>query len=55
LATTLSNPANVLDSTQVPRFSGFYSVPGSILQPAPKGGFPVTYPDNFSITNSIDD
>jgi hypothetical protein len=55
LATTLSTPANVLDSTQVPRFTGFNNIPSQILQPAPKGGFPATYPDNFSITNSIDD
>src|SRR5437763_8171167 len=55
LATTLSTPANVLDSTQVPRFTGFNTVPGAILPAAPKGGFPSTYPDNFAITNSIDD
>jgi hypothetical protein len=55
LSTTLSTPLNVLDSTQVPRFTDFYSVPSSILTAAPKGGFPSTYPDNFAITNSIDD
>jgi hypothetical protein len=30
-------------------------VPAAILPVAPKGGFPVTYPDIFAITNSIDD
>jgi hypothetical protein len=55
LATTLSTPANVLDSTQVPRFNGFATVPSALLQAAPKGGFPALYPDNFAITNSIDD
>src|SRR4029077_1654397 len=55
LSSSLTNPFNVLDSTQVPRFTGFNDVPAAILQPAPKGGFPAKYPDNFSITNSIDD
>jgi hypothetical protein len=55
LSSSLTNPANILDSTQVPRFTGFYDVPGALLRPAPKGGFPALYPDNFSITNSIDD
>jgi hypothetical protein len=55
LSSTLSNPANVLDSTQVPRFTGFTNLPTSILPPAPKGGFPVLYPNLFAITNSIDD
>jgi hypothetical protein len=55
LSSSLSNPANVLDSTQVPRFTGFNNLPTSILPPAPKGGFPVLYPNLFAITNSIDD
>jgi hypothetical protein len=55
LATTLSTPANILDSTQVPRFTSFATVPSALLQAAPKGGFPALYPDNFAITNSIDD
>ncbi|MCX6627156.1 MAG: carboxypeptidase regulatory-like domain-containing protein, partial [Candidatus Solibacter sp.] len=55
LASTLTNPFNILDSTQVPRFTGFNNLPTSILPAAPKGGFPVTYPNLFAITNSIDD
>jgi hypothetical protein len=55
LSSALSNPANVLDSTQVPRFTGFTNLPTSILPAAPKGGFPVLYPNLFAITNSIDD
>jgi len=54
LATTLPSPANVLDSTQVPRLTSFNNIPAAILPAAPKGGSP-QYPDNFSITNSIDD
>ncbi len=30
-------------------------MPSAIIAAAPKGGFPQTYPDKFSITNSIDD
>lgn len=55
LSSTLSTPPNVYTSAQLPRFTGFYSVPTSILTPAPPGGFPSTYPNNFAITNSIDD
>ncbi len=55
LATTLQNPLNVLDSTQLPRFTTFFSVPTQLIAPAPKGGFPVSYPNAFAITNSIDD
>ena len=55
LASTLSTAANVYDSTQVPRFTGFNTLPTQLLPPAPKGGFPTTYPNIFAITNSIDD
>ena len=55
LSTSVSNPLNVLDSTQLPRFTDFWTVPASLIPAAPKGGFPVTYPNLFAITNSIDD
>ncbi len=55
LSTTLSTAPNVLTSAQLPRFTGFYSVPSSILAAAPPGGFPATYPNSFAITNSVDD
>jgi hypothetical protein len=58
LSTSLSNPANVLTSAQVPRFTGFYSIPASILPSAPAATFGTTgkpYPNAFAITNSIDD
>ncbi|HUQ90549.1 MAG TPA: carboxypeptidase-like regulatory domain-containing protein [Bryobacteraceae bacterium] len=55
-ATTLSNPAGRLTATTAPRFTGVFDLPASLIQPAPKGGFPVEYPaDAFAITNSIDD
>jgi hypothetical protein len=55
LSSSIGNPLNTLDSTQAPRFTDFWSVPGSILPTAPKGGFPTKQPYNFAITNSIDD
>lgn len=55
LSTSLSNPLNVLDSTQLPRFTSFWTLPAQLVPAAPKGGFPVSYPNAFAITNSIDD
>jgi len=55
LSTQLSNPLNTLDAFTAPRFVDFYQIPTNFLQPAPPAGFPVTYPDVFAITNSLDD
>jgi hypothetical protein len=55
LQSTLTSPANVLTTVQAPRFTTFWAVPSAIITPAPKGGFPQTYPDLFSITNTVDD
>ena len=60
LATTLSTPPNVYNSSQLPRFTGFYTIPSApnaplLLQPPPPGGFPASYPNAFAITNSVDD
>ncbi len=59
LATTLTNPANTLTSSQVPRYTGFFTVPTAVVQPPGPGGLPRTYPSSgagsFAITNSIDD
>jgi len=59
LSSSLSNPANILNSAQVPRYTSFYGVPSVLVPPAPPGGLPVTYPisgsGSFAITNSIDD
>jgi len=60
LSQSFTNPANVLNSSQVPRFTSFFSVPSAIVPPAPKGGLPLIYPyqagvsGSFAITNSID-
>ncbi len=55
LSSTISTPPNQLDSTQLPRFTSFYSVPAQLVPAAPPGGFPKSYPDAFAITNSVDD
>lgn len=58
-ATTLVNQSGQLTSATAPRFSGVYSLPATLLRPAPAGGFPVQFPasgaGSFAITNSIDD
>ncbi len=60
LSQSFSNPANVLTSAQVPRYTTFYAVPAAIVPPAPAGGLPLIYPygagqsGSFAITNSID-
>jgi hypothetical protein len=56
LSTSITNPLNTLDAAHAPRFTDFYSIPGAPYLPAaPPAGFPVTYPNLFAITNSIDD
>jgi hypothetical protein len=55
LSTSLSNPLNTLDASTAPRFVDFYQIPMDFLPAAPPAGFPVTYPDAFAITNSLDD
>ncbi|MBZ5725699.1 MAG: carboxypeptidase-like regulatory domain-containing protein [Acidobacteriia bacterium] len=47
-----SNPA--ANALTAPRFVGQFSLPTALLPPAPKGGFPQTYPDIFAVQNSID-
>lgn len=55
LSSNLTNPSGQITTSTAPRFTGFYNVPASVIRPAPKGGFPAEQPDNFAITNSIDD
>jgi hypothetical protein len=55
LQTTLTSPPNILSAAQAPRFTTFWTVPSAVVSAAPKGGFPQTYPDKFSIINSVDD
>jgi len=60
LSQSFSNPANILTSAQLPRFTTFNSVPAALVPPAPAGGLPLVYPyaagssGSFAITNSID-
>jgi len=60
LSQSFSNPANILGSAQLPRYTTFYAVPSQIVPPAPAGGLPLIYPygagqsGSFAITNSID-
>ncbi|HEX4785540.1 MAG TPA: carboxypeptidase-like regulatory domain-containing protein [Candidatus Sulfotelmatobacter sp.] len=59
LTTQLSNPASVLSPDTAPRFSGFNTVPASLIIPAPSGSFPLTPPSSlstggFSITWGMD-
>jgi len=59
LSNNLTNPANILTTAQVPRYSSFFTVPSAIVPAAPPGGLPRVYPTSgsgsFAITNSIDD
>ena len=59
LASSLISLPNIQSTTQVPRYSGFFTVPPAIVLSAPAGGLPRTYPTSgvgsFAITNSIDD
>ncbi len=60
LSQSFSNPANILGSAQLPRYTSFYTVPSQLVPPAPVGGLPLVYPygagqsGSFAITNSID-
>ncbi len=55
LSTSLNNPSGRLDLTTVPRFTGLNNIPTSIVSPPPPAQFPVVQPNNFAITNSLDD
>ncbi len=60
LSQSFSNPANILATTQLPRYTTFFTVPSAIVPAAPAGGLPLVYPyaagssGSFAITNSID-
>jgi Carboxypeptidase regulatory-like domain len=60
LSTSLATPPNVYTESQLPRFAGFNTIPAApnaplFFQPAPSAGFPVSYPNAFAITSSLDD
>ena len=59
LASSLTSPPNIQATTQVPRYTSFFTVPSAIVPAAPAGGLPRTYPTSgagsFAITNSVDD
>lgn len=55
LRSSVTNPLNTLGGTTAPRYTGFYDIPTAYLPAVPPAGFPVTYPNLFAITNSIDD
>src|SRR6185436_3253119 len=55
LSTSLNNPSGALNLTTAPRVATINDVPASLVQPPPPAVFPVTQPNNFAITNSLDD
>lgn len=60
LSTSLATPPNVYTSSQLPRYAGFNQIPSAptaplFFQPAPTPKFPVSYPNAFAITSSLDD
>ncbi len=56
LSTALTNPSSSLTERTAPRFTGFTSIPASVL-PAPpaSNSFPKTFPNAFAITFGLDD
>lgn len=55
LSTSLNNASGRLSLAEAPRFTGLTSLPQALVTPAPPAQFPVVQPNNFAITNSIDD
>ena len=59
LATTLTTPPNVLTTSQLPRYTTFFTVPAALVQPPGPSGLGAPYPSSgagsFAITSSLDD
>lgn len=55
LSTSLNNASARLSLADAPRFTGIFNLPQSLVTPPPPAQFPVTQPNNFAITNGLDD
>jgi hypothetical protein len=55
LSTSLSNPSATLSLRTAPRYQSLNAIPAGLLPAAPAAGFPQRQPNNFAITNSLDD
>lgn len=55
LSTSLNNTSGRLTLAETPRFTSLTSLPQSLVTPPPPAQFPVVQPNNFAITNSLDD
>jgi hypothetical protein len=55
LSTSLNNSSGRLALDQAPRFTDQFTIPQALVTPPPPAAFPVTQPNNFAITNSLDD
>ena len=55
LSTSLNNASGRETVAGAPRYTGIFAFPQQLVSPAPPAQFPVTQPNNFAITNSLDD
>jgi hypothetical protein len=55
LSTSLNNSSGRLTVADAPRYTGVFGIPQALVSPAPPAQFPVVQPNNFAITNSLDD
>ncbi len=55
LSTSIQNSSGRLTLADTPRFTGLFNLPQSLVTPAPPASFPITQPNIFQITNSLDD
>lgn len=55
LSTSLNNTSGRVSIAEAPRYTGIFGVPQSLVTAPPPATFPVTQPNNFAITNSLDD
>ena len=55
LSTSINNASGRETVAGAPRFTGNFDIPQQLISPPPPAAFPVTQPNNFAITNSLDD